>query len=56
MNCYSKSGRVSEVKFMGYDEFKQVVINKDKNFWIYEEGFTMLFNSLDNYLMDNCRY
>lgn len=39
---------VSEVKFIGYNEFKQAVINKDKNFWIHEEGFSMLFNCLDN--------
>lgn len=39
---------VSEVKFMGYNEFKQAVMNKDKDFWIHEEGFQMLFNCLDN--------
>ena len=44
---------VSEVKFTGYNEFKQAVINKDKNFWIHEVGFHMLFDYLDNCLMDN---
>lgn len=41
---------VSEVKFIGYKEFKQAVINKNKNFWIHEEGFRMLFDFLDNYI------
>jgi isopentenyl-diphosphate Delta-isomerase len=44
---------VSEVKFMGYDAFKQVVMNKDENFWIHEEGFHMLFDCLDDYLNNN---
>jgi isopentenyl-diphosphate Delta-isomerase len=41
---------VSEVKFMKYEEFKQAILSKDKNFWIHEEGFNMLFNHLDNYI------
>lgn len=38
---------VSEVKFIGYHEFKNAVINKDERFWIHEEGYRMLFDILD---------
>lgn len=38
---------VSEVKFIGYHAFKQAVLNKDKNIWIHEEGYRMLFDYLD---------
>lgn len=41
---------VSEVKFIGYNEFKEAVINKDKKYWIHEEGFSMLFDYLDSYI------
>jgi isopentenyldiphosphate isomerase len=41
---------VAEVKFIGYNEFKQAVINKDESFWIHDEGFNMLFNCLDQYI------
>lgn len=41
---------VSEVKFIGYNEFKQAVINKDQSLWIHDEGFSRLFNYLDNYI------
>ncbi len=41
---------VSEVKFIGYHEFKQAVINKDKSYWIHEEGFRKLFECLDQYI------
>ena len=47
-----QADEVSEVKFIGYKEFKQAVINKDKNFWIHEEGFRMLFDYLDNYITE----
>ncbi len=41
---------VSEVKFVGYNNFKQAVINKEKSIWIHEEGFSMLFNCLDKFI------
>ncbi len=41
---------VSEVKFIGYKEFKQAVISKDTSFWVHEEGFRMLFSYLDNHM------
>ena len=47
-----QADEVSEVKFIGYKEFKQAVRNKDKNFWIHEEGFRMLFDYLDNYITE----
>jgi isopentenyldiphosphate isomerase len=40
---------VQEVKFLKYDDFKLAVQNRDKEFWIHEEGFSMLFNHLDKY-------
>ncbi len=43
---------VSEVKFMGYQEFKQAVINKDKSYWIHEEGFRILFHYLENNMIN----
>lgn len=41
---------VQDVKFCNYNDFKLAVHNRDKDFWIHDEGFTMLFNHLDKYL------
>lgn len=43
---------VAEVKFMDYKIFKQAILNKDKSFWIHEEGFRMLLDYLDNYIQN----
>jgi isopentenyldiphosphate isomerase len=38
---------VQEVKFMGCEDFKRAVLERDETFWIHEEGFDMLFAALD---------
>ena len=37
-------------KFIDYYEFKQAVINKDKDFVIHEESYSMLLECLNNYI------
>lgn len=41
---------VQEVKFINYSDFKLAVHNADPSFWIHEEGFSLLFEYLDEYI------
>ncbi len=41
---------VEEVKFISYNDFKLAVQNRDDSFWIHEEGFSLLFKCLDEYI------
>ncbi len=38
---------VQEVKFIDYSDFKLAVQNADPSFWIHDEGYSMLFDRLD---------
>ena len=42
---------VQEVKFIHYSDFKHAVQNVDPSFWIHDEGFSMLFDCLDKYVV-----
>ena len=41
---------VASVKMVPYDEFRQILINKDESFWHHEVGFKMLLIALDDFL------
>lgn len=40
---------VQAVKYITYDEFRDIVINKDKTFWHHEFGYKMLLLALNNF-------
>jgi len=40
---------VQAVKYIKYDEFKNVVLTEDKSFWQHKLGYKMLLAALDNY-------
>lgn len=42
---------VQEVKWCAYEDFKRAVQNRDKQYWIHEEGFAVLFRHLDRLLL-----
>lgn len=40
---------VQAVKYIKYDDFKKIVINKDKSFWQHKVGYKMLLIALDEF-------
>ncbi len=40
---------VQAVKYIKYDNFKKIVINKDRTFWQHKVGYKMLLEALDDF-------
>ncbi len=40
---------VQAVKYISYDEFKNIIVNQDKSFWQHKIGFKMLLIALDEF-------
>ena len=40
---------VQAVKYISYDEFKNIVINQNKSFWQHKTGYKMLLIALDEF-------
>jgi isopentenyldiphosphate isomerase len=40
---------VQAVKYISYDEFKNIVMNQNKSFWQHKTGYKMLLIALDEF-------
>jgi hypothetical protein len=41
---------VQAVKYISYDEFKNIIVNEDNSFWQHKVGYKMLLIALDEFL------
>ena len=41
---------VESVKMVAYEDFRGIIINKDKSFWHHDVGYKMLLTALDNFI------
>lgn len=42
-----QADEVQDVKYIPYEEFKNIVVSRDKSFWQHEVGYKMLLAALD---------